>query len=149
MSKDELRAVHAHVQEDLENQRLIPVALDLEPVFADAGELSRLYAAKFLARSLDLLHVAAAHIALCTTFVSADDRQLARGEGERPQGYGHQASYSSATALIQIAAEPRHYVKVGGHLTGRFCQIGGHVTGRFWRRPARRGARIAIPAALR
>ena len=76
MSKDELRVVHAHVQEDLENQRLIPVALDLEQVFADAGELSRLYAAKFLARSLDLLHVAAAHIALCTTFVSADDRQL-------------------------------------------------------------------------
>jgi predicted nucleic acid-binding protein len=76
MSRDEFRAVHAHVQEDLEDQRLIPVAMDLERVFANAGELSRLHAAKFLARSLDLLHVAAAHIALCTTFVSADDRQL-------------------------------------------------------------------------
>ena len=45
-------------------------------MFVDAGELSRLHTAKFLGRSLDLLHVAAAHAALCTTLVSADDRQL-------------------------------------------------------------------------
>jgi hypothetical protein len=32
---------------------------------------------KLLSRSLDLLHVAAAHVATCTTFISADDRQLA------------------------------------------------------------------------
>ena len=31
---------------------------------------------RFLSRSLDLLHVAAAHVAVCTTFVSADGRQL-------------------------------------------------------------------------
>jgi hypothetical protein len=65
------------VQDDLESQRLTPLALDLERVFADAGELSRRHTARFLARSLDLLHVAAAHLALCKTFVSADDRQLA------------------------------------------------------------------------
>ena len=46
-------------------------------VFADAYELSRLYTSKLLSRSLDLLHVAAARVAACTTFVSADDRQLA------------------------------------------------------------------------
>lgn len=46
-------------------------------VFTRAHELSKLHASKFLARSLDLLHVAAAHVASCTTFVSADDRQLA------------------------------------------------------------------------
>jgi hypothetical protein len=46
-------------------------------VFTQAGDLSKLHSAKHLARSLDLLHVAAAHIATCTTFVSADDRQLA------------------------------------------------------------------------
>lgn len=46
-------------------------------MFTDAGELSTRYAAKHLARSLDLLHVAAAHEARCTRFVSADDRQLA------------------------------------------------------------------------
>ena len=61
----------------MQNQRLVPVSLDLDRVFTEAGELSRKYAAKFLARSLDLLHIAAAHVALCTTFVSADDRQLA------------------------------------------------------------------------
>jgi predicted nucleic acid-binding protein len=77
ITRDECRAIQAQLRGDLENQRLMPVALDLERVFADAGELSRLSTAKFLARSLDLLHVAAAHIAVCKTFVSADDRQLA------------------------------------------------------------------------
>ncbi|MGH9346137.1 MAG: hypothetical protein ACRD26_02615 [Vicinamibacterales bacterium] len=55
----------------------MPVSLDLDRVFTEASELSRLYTARLLARSLDLLHVAAAHVSLCTTFVSADDRQLA------------------------------------------------------------------------
>lgn len=77
ITRAECRAIQAQLQEDLENQRLMPVSLDLDRVFADARELSRLYTAKFLARSLDLLHVAAAHVVLCTTFVSADNRQLA------------------------------------------------------------------------
>lgn len=53
------------------------VSPDLDQVFARAGELSRLHTAKTLARSLDLLHVAAAHVTSCTRFVSGDDRQLA------------------------------------------------------------------------
>jgi len=77
ITRAECRAIQAHMREDLEAQRLMPVLLDLERVFIDAGEFSRLYTAKFLARSLDLLHVAAAHAVQCTTFVSADDRQLA------------------------------------------------------------------------
>jgi len=56
---------------------LVPTSLDLDAVFTQASELSRLYTAKYLARSVDLLHVAAAHAAMCKTFVSADDRQLA------------------------------------------------------------------------
>lgn len=77
ITRDECRAIQAQLQEDLDNQRLMPVSLDLDRVFADAREFSRLYTAKFLARSLDLLHVAAAHVVQCTTFVSADNRQLA------------------------------------------------------------------------
>jgi predicted nucleic acid-binding protein len=79
----ERRSVLQQLQEDLDGQRLMPLALDLERVFADAGELSRRYSANFFARSLDLLHVASAHLALCTRFVSADDRQLrvAKGTG--------------------------------------------------------------------
>ena len=65
------------LREDVDAQRLIPASPDLEQVFARAGELSRLYTAKTLARSLDLLHVAVAHVASCTRFVSGDDRQLA------------------------------------------------------------------------
>jgi len=77
MSREECRLVQRQLREDLESQRLMNVSLDLDHVFAQAGELSRLHTAKHLARSLDLLHVAAAHAAACTTFVSADERQLA------------------------------------------------------------------------
>jgi predicted nucleic acid-binding protein len=76
MTRGECESVEQQVREDLESQRLVPLAVDLEEVFSQATELSRRYAAKYLARSLDLLHVAAAHAANCTTFVSADDRQL-------------------------------------------------------------------------
>jgi predicted nucleic acid-binding protein len=86
LTKDEYRAVLAQLGDDLDHQRLASVSLDLEQVFSEATELSRRHTAKFLTRSLDLLHVAAAHVALCTTFVSADDRQLklARATGLRP-----------------------------------------------------------------
>jgi predicted nucleic acid-binding protein len=77
ITRGECRAILQHVHDDFESQRLLQIALDLERVFADASELSRRHTARFLARSLDLLHVAAAHLALCKTFVSADDRQLA------------------------------------------------------------------------
>ena len=72
----ERRSVLSQLQEDIQAQRLVPIALDLERAFTDAGELSKQYSARWLARSLDLLHVASAHLAGCTSFVSADDRQL-------------------------------------------------------------------------
>lgn len=77
MTKDERRDVQAQLQDDIENQRLMALPLDLDRVYSQAGEFSALHSAKILSRSLDVLHVAAAHVALCTTFVSADDRQLA------------------------------------------------------------------------
>jgi predicted nucleic acid-binding protein len=76
ITADERRSVLQQLQDDIDAQRVMPLALDLERLFADAGELSRKYSARFFARSLDLLHVASAHLALCKTFVSADDRQL-------------------------------------------------------------------------
>jgi predicted nucleic acid-binding protein len=77
MTREECRSIQQQLRDDLENQRLMPTSLDLDEVFTQASELSTLYTAKHLARSLDLLHVAAAHVATCKTFVSADDRQLA------------------------------------------------------------------------
>jgi predicted nucleic acid-binding protein len=77
MTRDECRSIQEQLNDDLENERLMRTSVDLDQVFTQAIELSRLYTAKHLARSLDLLHVAAAHVATCTTFVSADDRQLA------------------------------------------------------------------------
>lgn len=70
-------AVHAQLRDDIQEQRLLTVALDLNQVFADASDLSAKHTARLLTRSLDLLHVAAAHAAGCSTFVSAADRQLA------------------------------------------------------------------------
>ena len=77
ITREECRTIRAQLHDDIENQRLVRLSLDLDRVFADAYELSRLYTPKFLARSLDLLHVAAARVSTCTTFISADDRQLA------------------------------------------------------------------------
>jgi predicted nucleic acid-binding protein len=77
MTRDECRSIQQQLRDDIENERLMRTPLDLDQVFAHASELSRLYTAQHLARSLDLLHVAAAHVATCKTFVSADDRQLA------------------------------------------------------------------------
>lgn len=77
MTPEECRTIRAQLHDDIENQRLVRLSLDLDRVFPDACELSRLYTSKFLSRSLDLLHVAAARIVMCTTFISADDRQLA------------------------------------------------------------------------
>lgn len=77
ITRDECRAIFGQLREDVDAQRLITVSPDLEQVFARASEFSRLYTAKTLARSLDLLHVAAALLTSCTRFVSGDDRQLA------------------------------------------------------------------------
>lgn len=77
LTGDEGRAVHGHLRDDIEHRRLLPVSLDLDEVFEAAASLSREHSAKFLTRSLDLLHVAAAHACGCSTFVSADERQLA------------------------------------------------------------------------
>lgn len=75
--KTEGRAIGAHLDEDLEAQRLVRIPLDLERVFDQAGVLSRTHSARALTRSLDLLHVAAALVIRCSRFVSADSRQLA------------------------------------------------------------------------
>jgi predicted nucleic acid-binding protein len=77
VTREECRAILEQLEEDLEAERLFALRLDLDTVFNRAIELSRLHTATFLARSLDLLHVAAAHVASCTMFASADDRQLA------------------------------------------------------------------------
>ena len=77
ITRDECRAIVGQLREDVDAQRLMTLSPDLEQVFARASEFSRLYTAKTLARSLDLLHVAAAHLTSCTRFVSGDDRQLA------------------------------------------------------------------------
>jgi predicted nucleic acid-binding protein len=77
LTGDECRRLYEQLQDDLDNGRLVTVAADLDAVFAQAVELSRAHAATCLARSLDLMHVAAAQVLGGKTFVSADDRQLA------------------------------------------------------------------------
>jgi predicted nucleic acid-binding protein len=74
---EEYRAIHTQLQDDVDAQRFVPVALDWAGVFAIACELSEAYTATLLTRSLDLMHVAAARATRCRVFVSGDDRQLA------------------------------------------------------------------------
>ncbi len=73
----EYRAIRTQLRDDVEAQRIVPVALDWAGVFAIACELSEAYTATLLTRSLDLMHVAAARATNCRVFVSGDDRQLA------------------------------------------------------------------------
>lgn len=77
ITREECRAIQAQLDGDLESQRLARVPLDLDSVFTNASDLSRAHTNRYLTRSLDLLHVAAAQVLKCSTFVSADDRQLA------------------------------------------------------------------------
>ena len=77
ITREECRAIQAQLDGDLESQRLARVPLDLDSVFTNARDLSRAHTNRYLTRSLDLLHVAAAQVLKCSTFVSADDRQLA------------------------------------------------------------------------
>ncbi len=62
-------------QTDITAGRLEKPACDVVAVFHKAGELSAKYAASTLARSLEILHVAAALTLGARVFVSFDDRQ--------------------------------------------------------------------------
>jgi predicted nucleic acid-binding protein len=77
ITAEEYRAIRTQLKDDVDAQRLVPVALDWAGVFAIACELSEAYTATLLTRSLDLMHVAAARATSCRVFVSGDDRQLA------------------------------------------------------------------------
>ena len=71
ISREECRAFEVHLQEDLESHRLTRVSLDLDRIYTSADDLSRTHTAKCLTRSLDLLHVAAARVMMCSVFASA------------------------------------------------------------------------------
>lgn len=80
ITTEEHRAIRAQLKDDVDAERVVPVALDWATVFAMACELSEAHTARLLTRSLDLLHIAAAHAAGCRVFVSADHRQLAAAQ---------------------------------------------------------------------
>ena len=63
------------LEDDVAAGRLLQVPLDLYAMFARAEVLSERYARRCLARSLDVLHVAAALELGCTRFVTLDTRQ--------------------------------------------------------------------------
>ncbi len=78
----ELRGLLGHIDEDVEKGRLQRPTLDLGAVFRRAGNLSEAHASTTLARSLDILHVAAALELGCGSLVSGDDRQIALAKAE-------------------------------------------------------------------
>ena len=78
----ELVALLGHIDEDLSTGRLARIAVDLGAVFRRAEELSRRHGAATLARTLDILHIAALLESGCTTLVTGDERQLALAASE-------------------------------------------------------------------
>jgi len=86
LSAAERDGLVAQIQEDRQAGRLTEAAADWQVVLTIAGDLSVAYTRKYLTRSLDLLHVAAALELKCETFVSGDRRQLkaARAAKLRP-----------------------------------------------------------------
>lgn len=85
IDRRELRGLLDHVDQDLGAGRLARPALDLTAVFRRAEVLSVAHAATTLARTLDILHVAALIEIGCTRLVSGDEREiaLARAAGIR------------------------------------------------------------------
>jgi len=73
----ELTGALRNLQADVDAGRLAKADYDLPDVFRKAEELSSKYAASTLARSLDILHVAAAVVIEAKTFVTFDARQAA------------------------------------------------------------------------
>jgi predicted nucleic acid-binding protein len=81
----ELHGLLGHIDDDLQRGRLARPVIDLGAAFRRAEELSRKHASKTLARTLDVLHVAALIEIGCKTLVSGDERQitLAKAAGLR------------------------------------------------------------------
>ena len=71
----EMKASLKAVESDLASGVLARPDYDLEAVYTRAETLSAKHAAATLARSADILHIAAALEAGCTVFASFDDRQ--------------------------------------------------------------------------
>jgi predicted nucleic acid-binding protein len=65
------------LQEDIDTGRLNRPTYDVSIVFHEAEDLSAKYAAATLARSLDILHVAAAIVIGARQFITFDKRQAA------------------------------------------------------------------------
>jgi predicted nucleic acid-binding protein len=83
LSTGERDGLVAQIQEDRRAGRLIEAAADWQAVLTTAADLSIAHTRKYLTRSLDLLHVAAALELKCETFVSGDRRQLKAARAER------------------------------------------------------------------
>ncbi len=83
ITSTQARTALSLLRSDLEAGFMVPPDYDLAGSFHYAEELAERYAAKTLARSLDILHVAMALGVGCTEFVSFDRRQrtLAKGLG--------------------------------------------------------------------
>lgn len=80
ISDAELKGALKHLREDVEGGRLAKPDYDLVAVFHKAEELSAKYAMATGARTLDVLHVAAAVVIGALAFVSFDKRQRKMAE---------------------------------------------------------------------
>ena len=73
-------------ENDIDEGRLVRVAVDWPEAFLETERLSRSFTPQLLCRSLDVLHVAVAARMGCSRLITGDSRQarLARAAGLRP-----------------------------------------------------------------
>jgi predicted nucleic acid-binding protein len=75
ISRADVAAAWANLQNDLRKGRLVKVSIRWPPAFRQAARLSERHAATTGTRSLDILHVAAAKSVRALEFISFDGRQ--------------------------------------------------------------------------
>lgn len=82
LNADEIRGLLGHIDEDLQTGRFERPSVEMEAIFHRADALSERHASTTLARTLDILHVAALIESGCSTLVSGDERQIALARAE-------------------------------------------------------------------
>ena len=78
--KEELNAILEIFKEDKTSGTLKAVSPDWSKVFLEALKISKLHSLQIGTRSLDIIHVAAADILNCDTFLTNDTRQSLAAE---------------------------------------------------------------------
>ena len=108
MTREEARSVQRQLRDDVESRRLMLISLDLDEVFTQARELSKLHAAKHLARGLrSAPRRGSTHREVHDIRISRRS-SACRCQGQWSRDGGRQAAPVATEALTGIRADGPH-----------------------------------------